>query len=153
MQKNGNFNFSLTKEVRRGHQPKRAEVAKLIKSSLQLAYKNVSLAIIITSKARSAELNLAYRNIASPTNVISLEYKDMRDEYGFLMGEIILCDDIIIAEASKQNKPISTHYAHLIIHGILHLQGFDHYDDQTAKVMESLEIEIMDKLGFANPYK
>lgn len=153
MQKNGNFNFSLNKEVRRVHQPKRAEVAKLIKSSLQLAYKNVSLAVIITSKERSSELNLAYRNIDSPTNVISLEYKDMREEYGFLTGELILCDDIILAEAIKQNKPVSTHYAHLIIHGVLHLQGFDHYDDKTATVMESLEIEIMHKLGFANPYK
>ena len=69
-----------------------------------------------------------------------------------LQGELILCDDIVAAEAIAQNKDILSHYAHLILHGMLHLQGMDHINDADAVVMESLEIELMSKLGFANPY-
>ena len=69
-----------------------------------------------------------------------------------LQGELILCDDVIVAEANEQNKNILAHYAHLILHGMLHIQGMDHIHDVDAVEMESLEIELMSKLGFDNPY-
>lgn len=144
--------FSLLKQVRRSYQPKRSEVAKWIKHSLVKIYNNVYVDVLIVPAKVSQELNLQYRNKNCPTNVISLEYGDSRDEYALLTGEIILCDEVIVQEAKEQAKTITEHYAHMLVHGLLHLQGFDHLTDKQAQEMESLEIKILHELGFANPY-
>lgn len=104
------------------------------------------------TEEESAQLNYNYRNKNYPTNVISLEYSESRDEYAHLYGELILCDSIIVKEAVEQNKSVAAHYAHMIIHGILHLQGLEHDTDEKAEYMENLETQIMQKLGLTNPY-
>jgi probable rRNA maturation factor len=145
--------FSLTKEVRRSYQPKRQQVEAWIKASLIDSYNNVSVNVIIVPEQRSQELNLAYRNKDKPTNVISLEYPDSSHiGYHALMGELILCDAVIVQEAELQGKSILAHYAHMVIHGMLHLQGLDHETVDCAKKMEALEISIMAQFEFSNPY-
>ena len=69
-----------------------------------------------------------------------------------LMGDIIICAPVVEAEAKAQNKPLEAHYAHLTVHGILHLHGYDHETIEQAELMEGLEISILAKLGYANPY-
>ncbi len=95
----------------------------------------------------SQHLNDTYRGKNKPTNVLSFPYEDEP-----LMGDIVFCPSVIIKEAQEQGKTITAHMAHLVIHGMLHLIGYDHLNDLDAKEMESLETEIMADLGFANPY-
>lgn len=144
--------FTLTKHVRKKYQPNYNHVKHWIKLALQDDYQTVAIGVVIVNEEDSQKYNHHYRNCDYPTNVISLEYKESRDNYLMLVGEIILCDKIIAAEALSQGKPVITHYAHMIIHGVLHLQGYDHQNNKDALKMEALEIEIMDKLGFPNPY-
>jgi probable rRNA maturation factor len=70
-----------------------------------------------------------------------------------LSGDIVLCANVIKKEATRQHKDLAAHYAHLTVHGVLHLQGFDHDADASAEVMEGLEIEILGRLGYENPYE
>ena len=69
------------------------------------------------------------------------------------LGDLVLCEPVVITEAEQQNKSIKQHFAHLIVHGTLHLQGYDHINDDDAEEMESLEISILESLGFDNPYE
>ena len=95
----------------------------------------------------SQHLNDTYRGKNKPTNVLSFPYEDEP-----LMGDIVFCPGVIIREAQEQGKTVTAHMAHLVVHGMLHLMGYDHLNDRDAKEMESLETEILADLGFANPY-
>jgi probable rRNA maturation factor len=101
-------------------------------------------------------LNRDYRNKDYATNVLTFAYTE--DAGAELAGDeptqadIILCTDVLQREAAEQNKSIEAHAAHLIVHGVLHAQGYDHESDQEAEEMEQLETEILAALGFANPY-
>ena len=146
------FSCSLSKQVRRAYQPKKYDVVKWVKSTLLKPYSGIYIEIIIVDTLTSQKLNHEYRGKNYATNIISLEYAESRDKFMLLQGELILCDNIIVEEAVSQNKDILAHYAHLILHGMLHLQGMDHILEVDAVAMESLEIELMNKLGFTNPY-
>lgn len=95
----------------------------------------------------SQHLNDTYRCKNKPTNVLSFPYEDEP-----LMGDIVFCPSVITKEAKAQGKTVTAHMAHLVVHGMLHLMGYDHLNDRDAKEMESLETEILADLGFANPY-
>lgn len=93
-------------------------------------------------------LNRDYRSKDYPTNVLTFEYGS-----DTVHADIVLCTDVLLAEAVEQNKPVDAHAAHLIVHGVLHAQGYDHEDDEEAEEMEKLEAEILHRLGFTNPYE
>lgn len=145
------FQVNLTKCVRKSYQPKLNQVKSYIRHSLVKKYNVLSIEIVIVSASVSRELNLKYRNRDYPTNVISLEGRSTLKEFNILQGELILCDEIIISEA-KNTENIAAYYAHMIVHGVLHLQGFDHVVDDEALQMECLEIKILKELGFSDPY-
>jgi probable rRNA maturation factor len=94
-------------------------------------------------------LNRDYRGRDYTTNVLTFIYSDKPP----LSGDIVLCAPVVAEEALQQQKNPAAHYAHLVIHGMLHLQGFDHENDADAGVMEALETEIVTKLGYPDPYK
>jgi probable rRNA maturation factor len=94
-------------------------------------------------------LNRDFRGKDYATNVLTFAYRDIEP----LSGDIVLCAPVIAKEAREQRKPIDAHYAHLVVHGMLHLQGYGHENNSDAKVMETLEAEIVVKLGYADPYK
>jgi len=144
--------FNLIRNKVLAHQPARSQIDKWLRKSLQKKYATVILSISFVSEEQSQELNHQYRGINKPTNVISLEYASTRDEFGLLSGELILCDEVIVREALEQSKPILAHYAHMLVHGALHLQGYDHVDENDAEMMESIEINLLQKIGFENPY-
>lgn len=111
----------------------------------------VSLQIVGSDEMR--ELNNDYRGKDKPTNVLSFPM-ELPEEVGInILGDLALCDEVIEMEAKQQDKPAEAHWAHMLVHGMLHLQGYDHIDDADAEVMEAKEIEIMKNLGFDNPYK
>jgi probable rRNA maturation factor len=112
-------------------------------------YKTIVINIEICSKIEMMRLNQNYRKKHYPTNVISLEYP-IADNY--LTGDIFLCHEIIKIEAKRQRKKLIDHYCHLIVHGLLHLQGFDHIVEHDAINMESTEIQILKLMGINNPY-
>lgn len=145
--------FSLQREVRCEYQPTRVQIGKWLRRSLQYKFTTTIISISIVDNQTSQELNLDYRGIDKPTNVISLEYAASREQFALLSGELILCDEVIVREAQEQGKPVLAHYAHMIIHGMLHLQGYDHLDELEANQMETLEINLLQQLGFANPYQ
>lgn len=146
------INFSLSKNIRRNYQPKRNDISKWLRQSLIKKYKHVYIVISIVNSETSQTLNNHYRQKDAPTNVISLEYSDTRDEFAMLSGELILCDEVIVREASQQGKSIFDHYAHMIIHGLLHIQSLDHIEADEAEYMENLEITILQKFDIKNPY-
>ncbi|RTK95613.1 MAG: rRNA maturation RNase YbeY [Neisseriaceae bacterium] len=146
------LNFSYTSLVKSVDRPDRNLVAKIIRRSLQQSYSVVSLSIVIVDNETSQNYNLEYRNKNKPTNVISLECAEQRSQFNMLTGELILADEVIRQEALEQNKSVVSHYVHMLVHGVLHLQGFDHQNDLDAEKMEQIEIDIMASLGYSNPY-
>ena len=109
--------------------------------------KNSSITIRIVSEKESESLNYSYRNQKKPTNILSFSLSENP-----IIGDIILCHPIIKNEAKIYNKKIHSHYAHLLIHGYLHLLGYSHDRELDASKMEKKEIQILKKYGFENPY-
>lgn len=109
---------------------------------------DTEVTIRIVDEAEGRELNKAYRGKDYATNVLTFPLT----EVPHLMGDIIICAPIVVTEALTQNKSLEAHYAHLTVHGILHLHGYDHEIEAQAELMESLETAILVKLGYANPY-
>ena len=110
--------------------------------------KNAEITIRIVDSEESKSLNNMYRKKNYSTNVLSF----LIDETSHLIGDIVLCAPVIEKEAFEQAKSIEAHYAHLIIHGALHLYGYDHENKKDADMMEAKEIKILSGLGFKNPY-
>ncbi|MFN3785214.1 MAG: rRNA maturation RNase YbeY [Thiothrix sp.] len=111
----------------------------------------------VVAEAESQALNRSYRGKDYPTNVLSFPY-DLpplpleADETAYL-GDLVICQPVMRREAAEQGKTSEQHWAHLLVHGLLHLQGYDHIDDAEAEAMEALEIRILAQLGFPNPYQ
>jgi len=113
---------------------------------------NAELTIRIVDEIESRQLNNTYRLKDKPTNVLSFPFESPVEIETPLLGDLIICKKIVEQEATEQNKLLSSHWAHMIIHGCLHLLGYDHINNEDAEEMESLEIQIMAELGFDNPY-
>jgi probable rRNA maturation factor len=106
----------------------------------------VDIALRIVGRAEGRKLNRRYRNKDYATNVLSFPY-------GRGSGDIVLCHPVIVREAREQGKACQAHYAHLVVHGVLHLRGHDHLRKSDAARMERFEIRILKRLGFADPYR
>ena len=125
-----------------------------------------SLVIRFVNEEEGTDLNYTYRHKNQPTNVLSFpsempdfsvdipELADEISQQGCLdyLGDLVLCESVVVKEALEQKKELQQHWAHLIIHGTLHLNGYDHIEDDDAECMEALEIKILKGLGFDNPY-
>ncbi|GAA4361574.1 rRNA maturation RNase YbeY [Kangiella marina] len=117
-----------------------------------------SLSIRVVSSEESQQLNFQYRGKDRPTNVLSFPFElppglpqDLLPEEQIL-GDLAICADIVELEAKEQQKQIEHHWAHMVVHGCLHLLGYDHIKDEEAEIMEALEAEVLAGLGIGNPY-
>ncbi len=126
--------------------------SKWVKTVIDFHGKPFQVSIEIVDQATSQELNKTYRNKDKPTNVLSfpLELPEFVQED--LIGDLAICAEMVEKEASQQNKLLEYHWAHLTIHGVLHLLGYDHINDDEAQIMENLEIKLLAQLGINNPY-
>jgi probable rRNA maturation factor len=115
---------------------------------------NHDVTIRIVDIAEMSTLNETYRRKSGPTNVLSFpaDLPEVPAEACLLLGDIVVCADVVNREAVEQGKTSQSHWAHMIVHGIFHLLGYDHEKDDEAIVMEALEIDVLNELGFANPY-
>jgi probable rRNA maturation factor len=110
------------------------------------------LSVRIVGSARSRSLNARYRHKDKPTNVLSFAGAGSAPDGRFFLGELVICAPVVALEARAQQKTLEAHWAHMMIHGVLHLLGFDHEHKAEAAKMTSREIQILDRLGFSNPY-
>lgn len=110
------------------------------------------LTIRIVDAEEGQALNRDYRQRDYATNVLSFPFDADIELPVQLLGDLVICAPVVMREATEQQKPVLAHWAHMVVHGCLHLLGYDHIDDDDAVTMESLEVAIMAELGFANPY-
>jgi probable rRNA maturation factor len=140
--------FSLSVQYARDAKflPTRAQFRRWVKAALQ---QSAQITLRLVDEAEGLQLNTQFRRKKYPTNVLTFVY----DEGSLLSGDIVLCAPVVETEAKAQKKSLEAHYAHLTVHGVLHLQGYDHEKNRDAKIMETLETTIMHKLGYADPYQ
>ncbi len=138
--------------------PLRKKFQLWVKTALQAAsFDTIRPAIEITirlvDESESAQLNQQYRHKSGPTNILSFCAENTLEIETYYLGDLLICVPLVLQEAAVQNKPLDMHWAHLTIHGILHLLGYDHEKKTDAVVMEKLEILILKQLGYGNPYE
>ncbi|WP_317930990.1 rRNA maturation RNase YbeY [Halioxenophilus sp. WMMB6] len=133
--------------------PSEAQLQQWAAAAIQNPNGDEELTIRIVERDESHALNQQYRGQDKPTNVLSFPADLPPGIELNLLGDIIICAPVVFAEASEQGKTADAHWAHMVVHGVLHLQGYDHTEEDEAQVMESLEVKILNKLGFGDPYQ
>lgn len=120
-----------------------------------IRHKNAAeLTIRLVNPEEITSLNSTYRKKSKATNVLAFPStlpEEIMQEYP-LLGDIIICPLVLKGESEALNKPIEAHWAHIVIHGVLHLLGYDHIEDQAAEVMQILETQLLSKFGYEDPY-
>lgn len=135
--------------------PDRDQLRRFAKKTLLGKMESAELTIRLVDETEMTQLNTTYRHKNGPTNVLSFPF-EVPKEVAMdtpLLGDIVICAGIVTQEALAQNKSSDAHWAHMVVHGILHLLGYDHEINTEALVMEAEEIRILTSLGFANPYE
>jgi len=135
-----------------GNTPDEKAILCWITAALHSHRSHAELAIRIVDEHESASLNAQYRHKNSSTNVLSFPSGLPEDSKVPILGDLAICAAVVEREAREQHKSLEAHWAHMVVHGTLHLLGFDHIEDAEADIMEAKEIAILHKLGFANPY-
>ncbi len=139
------LNLSVQYACNREGLPLRADFVRWARAAL---VGGGEIAIRLVDADEGQALNKEYRGKDYATNVLSFPY----ESEPVVMGDLVICPSVVAKEAAEQNKPLDAHYAHLTVHGILHLQGWDHDNDEDAQAMEDEEREILAALGYPDPY-
>lgn len=132
--------------------PHPAQFREWVSITLWQRLDTAEMTIRIVDEEESAELNKVYRHKIGPTNVLSFPYEPQPGIASRLLGDVIICAPVVESEAEKFNKPLLAHWAHMVVHGTLHLLGYNHEIDSEAVIMENIETDILQKLGFSSPY-
>jgi probable rRNA maturation factor len=122
-------------------------------AALEGSMDEVEMVIRVVDEPESQQLNRDYRGKDRPTNVLSFPFEVPEVVPVPLIGDLVICASIVAREAEQQNKSLDAHWAHMVVHGALHLQGYDHETDHEAQIMEQREREILHLLHFSDPYK
>ncbi|KAB0286394.1 rRNA maturation RNase YbeY [Vibrio fortis] len=132
--------------------PTEQDIQQWLDKTIPQFQENAELTIRIVDTEESHQLNHEYRGKDKPTNVLSFPFEAPPGIELDLLGDLIICRQVVEKEAEEQNKPLLAHWAHMVVHGSLHLLGYDHIEDDEAEEMESLETEIMQAMGYEDPY-
>ena len=128
-------------------------IRRCCQAALQADVKQAQVSILLVGSEEGRSLNNTYRGKDYATNVLSFALNEGENIADLpLFGDLVLCTEVVEKEAAEQGLDLMAHYAHLLVHGMLHLQGFDHEDDEEAEIMETLETVILAKLGYPDPY-
>lgn len=133
-------------------QPDQQQIQLWIDTALEGVGQDTEIVVRIVDEQESAELNEQYRHKSGPTNILSFPVELPDGIELNLLGDLVICAPVLEQEAKEQGKLLAHHWAHIIVHGILHLLGYDHIDESEAELMEAKEIAILNKLHINNPY-
>jgi probable rRNA maturation factor len=133
-------------------QPDKAQIQQWVDAALQNYDKDTEIVVRIVDVHESAQLNKQYRHKPGPTNILSFPVEVPEGIELNLLGDLVVCAPVVEREAIEQQKLLTHHWAHIIIHGVLHLLGYDHIEDDEAEIMENKEINILQTLNITNPY-
>ena len=144
---------SIVRRVRGGWLPAAREFRRWAGAALGARARGREVSVLLVGPAASRALNARYRGRDRPTNVLSFPAPPgALGAYG-LLGDLVICPAVLRAEARAQHKSVQAHWAHLVVHGVLHLAGYDHERKHDALRMERREIRVLRELGVANPYR
>lgn len=132
--------------------PTQADLDRWVTTALTQAGADGALTIRIVGSAEGTALNHTYRGKDGATNVLSFPADVPSGVEVDLLGDVVICAPVVLREAAEQGKSVSAHWCHLVVHGLLHLLGYDHKDDAEARFMEGQERRILQNLGFPDPY-
>jgi probable rRNA maturation factor len=132
--------------------PEEDKIRQWVLQTLPEQKKDSELTIRVVDEAEITALNRQYRGKEGATNVLSFPYEAIPGVASDLLGDVVICAPVVATESVVQNKPLDAHWAHIVIHGVLHLLGYDHHQDDEAHKMEARETELLDSLGYPNPY-
>ena len=132
--------------------PTEAELQRYLEAAVSPFQTEAEVTIRLVDEAESQQLNFDYRHKDKPTNVLSFPFQAPPGIELPLLGDLVICVQVVAQEALEQNKTLEAHWAHMVVHGCLHLLGFDHINDTDAEEMEAEEVQILQELGFADPY-
>lgn len=133
--------------------PSRAALARWARAAAAgLRRSSLTVGVRIVNEAESAALNASYRGRAGATNVLAFPFQPPPGTRSDLLGDLVVCAPVVNREARAQAKAWPAHWAHMIVHGIMHLRGYDHRTAREAAAMERRETSVLQRLGFADPY-
>ncbi len=132
--------------------PTASEFQRWLDAAITPFQAEAEVTVRIVDNAESQQLNLQYRGKDKPTNVLSFPFQAPAGLELPLLGDLIICAPVVQVEAAEQHKALHSHWAHMVVHGCLHLLGFDHINDDDAAQMEAEEIQILASIGINNPY-
>jgi probable rRNA maturation factor len=132
--------------------PTEAQIQQWLNAAVSPFQAEAEVTVRIVDEAESQQLNFDYREKDKPTNVLSFPFQCPPGIELPLLGDLVICAGVVAQEALDQNKSLDAHWAHMVVHGSLHLLGFDHINDDDASEMEAEEVQILAELGFADPY-
>ena len=132
--------------------PSDADFSRWAQAALARRTERTELVIRVVDEEEITILNRDYRDRDQPTNVLSFPFEAPPPVESYLIGDLVICAPVVAREALAQGKAASAHWAHMVVHGVLHLLGYDHLGDAEAESMEALEREILRGLGYPDPY-
>jgi probable rRNA maturation factor len=133
--------------------PGEASIRRWVEQALPAEQATAELSVRIVDEAEITALNRQYRGKDGPTNVLSFPYEAIPGVASKLLGDVVICAPVVAGESIAQDKPLEAHWAHMVIHGVLHLLGHDHHKEGEANRMETIEVKLLAELGYANPYE
>jgi probable rRNA maturation factor len=149
----GRLELDVSYAARQPWAPRPRQLAAWATAALAPVPKSQVLSVRVVGLARSRSLNAHYRRKDKPTNVLSFAGAGSVPDGRCFLGELVICAPVVAAEARRQSKSLESHWAHMVVHGVLHLRGFDHERNLEAAKMAAKEIQILDRLGFSDPYR
>jgi probable rRNA maturation factor len=148
----GDLQLDVSYAARKPWVPSERQFSRWVRAALPQRFRHAVVSICVVGAARSRSLNARYRGKDHATNVLSFAGPGASADGRDWLGELVICARVVAREARAQGMLPTAHWAHMTVHGLLHLQGFDHLRRLEAKKMQGIETEVLDKLGFSDPY-
>jgi probable rRNA maturation factor len=143
---------SVARSVRAGWTPPARDFRLWTDAALGACAPGHEVSVLLVGERRSRTLNARYRGRDQSTNVLSFPAPQVAAASSGLLGDLVICPAVLRAEAREQSKDVRAHWAHMVVHGLLHLLGYDHERERDARRMERREVRVLRQLGIANPY-